>query len=104
VSTTIHVNPVAPQALVMTCTPSDALPDMTQVLSSVLMLSDPFSKVIKLPAIITAQTTTSLTLTHAFQPGDVSLVGTYSVYPVHTVDAGTVRGAAQQFQSIGSFA
>lgn len=99
----IHVNPVSPQALVMTCTPSNALPDMTQVQSSVLVLADPNGLAIELSATISAQSPSSLTLTHLFAPGEVVRVGTYSVYPVHTIATGTIRGSTQQFQSTAQF-
>jgi len=99
----IHVNPVAPQMLTMACAAGGACPDMTAVLSSVLMLQKPSGKVATLAASISQQTSASLTLSHIFAPGEVDKVGTYRIYAIHTLAVGTVRSDVQQFDAIDSF-
>ena len=102
-ATTIHVNPTAPQKLVMTCAAGGSLSDMTLVQSSVLKLKKPSSTVIQLAADITAKSQASLTLSHVFNAGEVDKVGTYKVYAIHTLAVGTVRGDVQTFQALDSF-
>lgn len=96
---TITVNPLNPQALVVACSPSDALKDMTRVASSVIRLKKPDGTVITLTATGTA-TKGSLTLTHPFALGDVDQIGIYKVRPVHTIAAGSIKGSVTQFQAI----
>ena len=97
---TITVNPLAPQALVMTCSPSDALQDMTKVASSVIRLMKPDGTIIVLTATGTA-TRNLLTLRYPFALGDVDQVGVYTERPVHTLISGlTIKGSVQQFQAI----
>ena len=97
---TITVNPLNPQALIVTCAPSDALRDMTKVTSSVVRLMKPDGTIIVLTATGTA-TKSSLTLTHPFALGDVDQVGTYKARPYHTLaDGSTIKGSVQQFQAI----
>lgn len=78
---------------------------MSLVQSSSLVLSDPNGDIKTLAATISDKSATSLTLTHLFALGDVSIVGTYSVYPLHTLAAGgAIRGNTQQFQVLAQFA
>ena len=101
---TIHVNPLSPQKLVMTCTTSPACPDMSAVLSTVLRLKKPIGNVvIDLPTTITSKSTTSLTAEHLFVQGDVDKVGVYKIFPVHQLAVGSVRGDVQQFTALDPF-
>ena len=101
---TIHVNPLSPQKLVMTCTPSSACPDMSAVQSTVLKLKKPIGGVVvDLPTTITSKSSASLTVEHMFAPGDVDKAGIYRVYPVHTLAVGVVRGDVQQFTALDPF-
>ena len=102
--TTIHVNPVSPQKLVMTCTPSAACPDMSVVRSTVLKLKKPTGGVVMdLATTVVSQSSASLTVAHLFAAGDVDKAGLYKVYPLHTLDIGSVRGDVQQFQALDPF-
>ena len=97
---TIFVNPIAPQALMMVCTPSDALKDMTKVTASVIRIKKPDGTVLDLNTNGTVARG-ALTLTHPFAPGDVDQLGIYKVRPVHTLLAGlTIKGITQRFQAI----
>ena len=97
---TIVVNPIAPQALVMVCTPSDALKDMTKVTASVIWIKKPDGTVLVLNTSGTVATGV-LTLTHPFALGDIDQVGIYKVRPVHTLLGGlTIKGSIQRFQVI----
>ena len=97
---TITVNPLSPQALIVVCTPSDALRDMTKVTSSVVRLMKPDGTKISLATTGTASRG-SLTLVHPFALGDVDQVGTYKARPYHTLaDGSTIKGSVQQFQAI----
>lgn len=102
-ATTIHINPVAPQKLVMTCAAGGSLPDMTLVMSSVLKLKKPTGVALTLAADITAKTQASITLSHVFNAGEVDKVGEYKVYAVHALAVGNVRSDVQKFQAIDSF-
>ena len=97
---TIVVNPIAPQALVMVCAPSDALKDMTKVTASVIRIKKPDGTVLDLSTSGTVAEG-ALTLTHPFAPGDVDQVGIYKVRTIHTLLAGlTIKGITQRFQAI----
>ena len=100
---TIHVNPVAPQKLTMTCSAGGACPDMTLVQSSVLRLKKPNGATLTLATDTTQQSAQSLTVSHVFAPGEVDKVGTYRIYAIHTLVVGTVRGDVQAFDAIDSF-
>ena len=49
---------------------------------------------------INSQTTTKLTVTHTFQPGDTSRVGTYSVTAMVTIPTGAVRARCGTFRVV----
>ena len=102
-ATTIHINPVAPQKLVMVCAAGGSLPDMTLVQSAVLKLKKPTGQVLTLAADITSKTQPSLRLSHVFNAGEVDKVGPYKVYAIHTLAVGSVRSDVQTFQAIESF-
>ena len=51
---------------------------------------------------INSQTTTKLTITHTFQPGDVSRVGVYSVVAMVTIPTGSVRARCGTFSVVSS--
>ena len=99
----IHVNPLSPQKLVVTCTPSASCPDMGAVRSTVLRLKKPGGVIVDLSTTVSSQTSASLTIAHMFSQGDVDKVGIYKVYPVHSLDVGVVRGDVQQFQALDPF-
>jgi len=101
--TTIHVNPLSPQKIVMKCTAGDSANDMRQVTSSVLKLKRPDGTIATLSAIISDQTQSQLTLSHLFEVGDVPKAGVYRIYPVHSMPTGTIRGATQQFEAVSDF-
>ena len=102
-STFLHINAVAPQSLVMLCTPSDALPDMSAVTSSVIVCQKPTGVIVVWPVTLSSQTQTTLTITHQFAVGDVDVIGTYRCYPTHTVSGGQIRGEVTSFNVVGEF-
>lgn len=99
----IHVNPISPQALVMTCNAGGACPDMTAVVGSVLKLLKPDGTATMLAVTITNQSRASLTIIHQFQLGDLDQVGTYKVYAIHSLPVGQVRGDTQTITVIDDF-
>ena len=96
---TITINPLSPQALVMRCTPSDALQNMTEVASSVIRIKKPDGTIITLTTTGTASESL-LTLVHPFVLGDADQVGIYKVRPQHTLidGRGPIKGKVQSFQ------
>jgi len=99
----IHVSPRAPQALILLCTPSDLLPDMTVITSSVVMLLRPDGTVASLACSASNKTPAALTLTHVFSVGDAEIPGVYRAYPVHSTPSGPVRGDVDSFEAVGDF-
>jgi|ERR1017187_5101439 hypothetical protein len=99
----IHINPISPQALVMTCSAGGACPDMTAVVSSVIQLLKPDGTTRPLSVTISNKTPASLVLTHLFQTGDLDQVGVYKAYVVHTLPVGQVRGDTQTITVLDNF-
>ena len=85
---TIHVGALSPEGIILSCLPSSALMDMTDVTSSVIMLQKPSGSILTLPVTVISQTVALLKIVHLWQAGEISESGRYSAYPLHSLASG----------------
>lgn len=100
-TSSIHVGELAPASLIIDVTPSDLLPDLSIVTAVSISVQKPNSagKMVKVTwtGAMSAQTATTLKVTHPFVAGDLDIPGVYTAYVVMTVPSGTVDTARKRF-------
>lgn len=90
-ATTVWTGALAPEALVISVTSTDF--DLSTVSAATIYMCaqpDASTTVTTLSATISAQTSTSLTLTHQWQAGETATTGTFYVYASLTLTGGTI--------------
>ncbi len=102
----IHIDPVAPQSLLLNLTPAVAGDiDLSTVSAAVLHVQTPQNGYAEetWTASLSNQTTTTLRLTHIFIAGEADTAGPYTVVAVLTCTAGTVKGDPVVFTVKGKY-
>ena len=100
---TVHIDPITPKAIILTCTPSAGCPDMTVVQSTTLKVRPPGlnAAIVDVETTVVSKSSTSLVVTGQTIFGKI---GIYKLYPIHALASGfPVRGDAQQVQGIDPF-
>ncbi len=102
----IHIGPIAPEALVLDLTPEVAADiDLSTVSAAVLHVQTPqngYAEEIWACG-ITNQSATTLRLTHTFLAADADKEGIYTVVAILTCTAGTVKSDPREFRVKGKY-
>lgn len=102
----IYQGAVSPASYRLNVTPGTSGIDLTTIASAVFKVrrrSD--DSTATWTAVLSAQTTSTLTLTYVFIAGDTDVVGTYEIYALLTIAAagGTVRTDTQKMNVKGTY-
>jgi hypothetical protein len=95
VTDVVYLSPVAPEAYVLNLVPGTSGVDLSTVTAASLIVRKPSGDETTWTATRSAQTATTLTLTHVFIAADVAESGEYVIYASLTIPSGTVRSAPQ---------
>lgn len=105
-STTVHINPVAPETLVLDLTPEVAADmDLSTVSAASLSVQTPQNGYAEetWAVSMSTQTSTTLKLTHIFLTGEADVAGRYVVVAVLTCTGGTVKADPVVFTVKGKY-
>lgn len=89
----VYEDAVAPQAYVLDVTPGTSAVDLSTVTAAVFNVRTQGGAETTWSAGLSAQTATTLTLTHTFVVTDIATPGTYVVFASLTIPSGIVRTA-----------
>lgn len=99
----VGLNPSAAEAFTVVISPGQTGVDLSTATSALFQVKRPDGTTTTWAGAMSAQSKTSLTVAHAYQPGDVAIAGTYQVYAVLTIPAGTVRSGSVQLVGADPF-
>lgn len=91
----VYQGAVAPETYVLDIAAGSSGVDLSTVTDAVLSVQKADGTEATWEVDMSNQATSTLTLTHTFESGDLSIAGRYSVYASLTIPTGTVRTAAE---------
>lgn len=90
----LYVGATSPEPLRVTTEQGDTGFDLSTVTAGEIRVKKPNGAIATLAATITAQSPTSITLSHTFAAGEIDVAGPWHIYARHTVPGGFVRSEA----------
>jgi len=87
----VYQGGVSPEAITVDVETGTSGLDLTTVTAAILRVGRPDGSVVTWSVAMSAQTATSLLLTHVFMAGDLPMVGRYAVVAELTIPAGMRR-------------
>lgn len=104
VSATVAINALAPEACILNVTPGTSGLDLSTVLGAVFLVRGPVAGGLTTwTCSLSNQTTNTLTLSHPYLAGDVSVLALYEVYAVMTTASGPVKTTSLQLTVVDPF-
>ena len=105
-TTSVYIDAVAPEVLIIDLTPAVAADmDLSTVSAASLKVQTPQNGYAEetWSASISNKTATTLRLTHTFATGEVDVAGLYTVVAILTCTGGTVKSDPKSFQVLGKY-
>lgn len=99
----VYLNPVAPEVYASDIVPGTSGIDLSTVTAATFSVRKPDETELSWTTTLSNQTSTTLTLTHAYVTGDVDIPGRYLVFALLTMPSGTVRTSTKAFQGKGKY-
>lgn len=99
----VYLNPVAPETYTSDIVPGTSGVDLSTVTAAVFSVRKPDETELTWAATLSNQTSTTLTLTHAYAAGDVDTTGRYLVFALLTMPSGHVRTSTKAFTGKGKY-
>lgn len=101
---TVYVGMLAPYALRFTGTPGTDAYDLSTVTAALFKVKKPNGTIASWTATLSAQSSSSVLIAHAYQAGDLDQAGCYTYWVEATVPSGTINFGPSNFCAVDPLA